>query len=430
MDKKTELGILVGIDINQYYVQISCLDVSMEQPQTLTTQMGTEQYEIPLCLFRQEEEVWYYGEKARKHMYSEHGVYVENLWEGMLAGRELYLEEESFSYEKLMGIFMKKVLKLVYQCGFSKPVEAVAFTVRELDDKKLVKLHRMVQGWNVPKDRLFFLDYQESFAAYVTNGPKEIWNHEVFLFYYYGRMLRAYQLRVNQKTLPFTMKVEEVDYGELEYDGEELADSAQACEEMDARFLATVQQLFDRRVVSGVYLIGDGFKPGWMKNSLRVLCRGRRVFQGNNLFTKGACFAAAWYLGWSRPAGQYLSLQMIEYDVRIPMGINGKEYLYLAKRGDVWYHAGADVECLLNGVGSIQIEVIEYGGQPRQLEEIELLEYPKRPKRADRVQIHVEFSSSKKGTICVKDLGMGEFYPSSGLTWQKEFLLSGEEELA
>ena len=30
-----------------------------------------------------------------------------------------------------------------------------------------------------------------------------------------------------------------------------------------------------------------------MKQSVALLCKGRRVFMGNNLFTKGACYAAA-----------------------------------------------------------------------------------------------------------------------------------------
>ena len=44
------------------------------------------------------------------------------------------------------------------------------------------------------------------------------------------------------------------------------------------------------RRLNSVYLIGDGYRDGWADESLHYLCRGRRVFQGNNLYSKGACY--------------------------------------------------------------------------------------------------------------------------------------------
>lgn len=58
---------------------------------------------------------------------------------------------------------------------------------------------------------------------------------------------------------------------------------------LDKAFLRLAELSFGSRAVSSVFLIGDGFSEEWMKDSLRFLCRGRRVFQGNNLFSKGAC---------------------------------------------------------------------------------------------------------------------------------------------
>ena len=50
--------------------------------------------------------------------------------------------------------------------------------------------------------------------------------------------------------------------------------------------------MFDKKVVSSVFLTGDGFENNWYPNSLRVLCNGRRAFMGNNLYSKGACYTA------------------------------------------------------------------------------------------------------------------------------------------
>lgn len=58
-------------------------------------------------------------------------------------------------------------------------------------------------------------------------------------------------------------------------------------EEKDEAFARLLTNCFANRSVSSVYLVGDGFDGEWMKQSLAVLCRGRRAFLGQNLFPKG-----------------------------------------------------------------------------------------------------------------------------------------------
>ena len=44
---------------------------------------------------------------------------------------------------------------------------------------------------------------------------------------------------------------------------------------------------------SSLFLVGEGFDREWAKASIPVLCRNHcHVFYGNNLFAKGACYAA------------------------------------------------------------------------------------------------------------------------------------------
>ena len=58
-----------------------------------------------------------------------------------------------------------------------------------------------------------------------------------------------------------------------------------------------INESFKNQIISTVFLVGDTFAEGWMKQSVALLCKGRRVFMGNNLFTKGACYAAARGIG-------------------------------------------------------------------------------------------------------------------------------------
>mgnify|MGYP007016949640 CR=1 FL=1 len=50
------------------------------------------------------------------------------------------------------------------------------------------------------------------------------------------------------------------------------------------RFKGFIQSVFEKKVVSSVYLTGEGFENNWYPNSLKVLCNGRRAFLGNNLY--------------------------------------------------------------------------------------------------------------------------------------------------
>ncbi len=46
----------------------------------------------------------------------------------------------------------------------------------------------------------------------------------------------------------------------------------------DESFKSFIQNVFDKKVVSSVYLTGEGFENNWYPNSLKVLCNGRRAF--------------------------------------------------------------------------------------------------------------------------------------------------------
>ena len=49
----------------------------------------------------------------------------------------------------------------------------------------------------------------------------------------------------------------------------------------------------EKKVVSSVFLTGQGFENNWYPLSLEgIHVNGRRAFIGNNLYSKGACYHA------------------------------------------------------------------------------------------------------------------------------------------
>lgn len=420
-DQKDEKkGILAGVDLDQDVVQVSCYHNTMEEPQTVGPFVGVDKFEIPLCLYMLPSSgQWFYGEGAKEYKGAKEGIYIDNIWQGCLLDKSILIQGQTYSYTALMVIFLKKVLRLCSQLGKESHITGLTLTVQELDDETIAVLQKITKNLQIPVKNVFFQDYKESFAYYVINQEKELWNREVFLFYFTGTRFLGYQLVVNQKIKPYEILIEQV----LQEEFSQPEEQDPLALGLDGWFEKQIEKLFGKRLISAVYLIGRGFENDWMRASLRLLCHGRRVFQGKNLFTKGACYACMELLEWKKRTGLYKSGQALACQVRIPVIIKHKpEYVYVANPGEAWYAADCSIECIMDDCSEVNLEIIK---PEKKVEVITLktAELPKRPNLATRLQIHVEFLSSSTGRIVVRDMGLGEMYEASGLEWKKEFPL-------
>ena len=85
------------------------------------------------------------------------------------------------------------------------------------------------------------------------------------------------------------------------------------------------------------------------------------------------------------------------------------------------------MECLLERTDCVKFEIVSaYNGSDgdNRTEQLELVDFPKRPKKASRVRITIRFTDAKTGKVTVEDLGLGQFYESSGMKWEKSFALN------
>ena len=125
------------------------------------------------------------------------------------------------------------------------------------------------------KENIYVQDYKESFCHYMFNQPKELWQYEAALFYCDEDVIRAYMLRKlknsSQKSRESFVTVDKVADARME----ELeavypvlhVEKAKAADEHFKRF---IQSVFNKKMISSVFLTGDGFENNWYPNSLRV----------------------------------------------------------------------------------------------------------------------------------------------------------------
>ena len=198
--------------------------------------------------------------------------------------------------------------------------------------------------------------------------------------------------------------------------------------EADMRFRKFIEGVFDKRIVSSVFLTGEGFENNWYPTSLRVLCNGRRAFIGNNLYSKGACYTAyrKMYMHIEDPV--YLSESKLTDQITVNMRVDGQEMWYpIVSWGAHWYESNNQWEVLLEDVEDIELHVESLVQGTLKTEVIPLENFPKRGEYSMRLQLETLFLDEKTCKITARDVGFGEFFLPTDFQEEKIIHLGGND---
>ena len=103
---------------------------------------------------------------------------------------------------------------------------------------------------------------------------------------YEENTLTYYQMQVDRSRNPILVGVSERDYsGAVSLPEENKEHKA-------AVFENVVYGAIHKKLLSTLYMPGEGFEGGWADSLFRKLCVGRRLFKGRNLYVSGACLMA------------------------------------------------------------------------------------------------------------------------------------------
>lgn len=144
---------------------------------------------------------------------------------------------------------------------------------------------------------------------------------------------------------------------------------------------------------------------------------------GKNLYSKGACYAAAVREGAVEWAFVYMGDNEMKVNVSLKVLNKGKtEFFTLINAGDNWYETVGECEVILDGTPEIDFWLQMPGSREAKIEKIELADLPKRPPKTTRLRITAKPMSDREVQIQMKDMGFGEIFKSSDKTW--EYLMS------
>lgn len=404
--------VIVGYDLGNKYAQISCyVTGSEEEIRTLSSVAGSSVYTIPLALSkRQGVNQWFYGSEAIRYAGEEEGILVENLLKLARDGEPVQIDGAPIDPVALLTLFLKRSLGLLSQVTNTERIGALMITCEELDHRMLEVLTAATEGLHLKTDQICFQSHVESFYYYNLYQPEELWRHKTILCEYGDASIRTYCMECNRHTTPVVAYMEEREF-------------PFPVPESDEKMQEIAKKLCENQMISSVYLIGEAFSRDWMKESLRYLCKGRRVFQGNNLFSKGACYG------------------MME---RLTPGENGKNHVFLGKdklksnigmkvlrRGEVsyqalldaginWYEAQNTMEFYLLEGRAVEILITSLTGKGNRIARIVPEELQE---GIIRLRISVEMRDDTHLKVELEDLGFGTFRAATHHIWKEEIEL-------
>lgn len=414
-------SLIVGLDLCNDYTQISCYSNKTFEPESISMMKDQEKYFIPTVLgVKNDTKDWVYGEEAILIQNTQAGVVVDDLLTKIEKNIETEIFGVKFQPVALLEKYLRKCLLLLKVYYPSNSIQKIVVTVKSYSEIITDTVYRAMEGLGIGKDRAYVQSHLQSYQYYALNQAKELWANDIGLFEFDESGLFYHQITINRKSHPYIVGMIDKDCtGTLSYDMlEELKDS----ENLEYIFENIANSLLFKQVVSTVYVTGKGFEGTWSDNVLKNLCVGRRVFKGQNLYTKGACYAAKEMTG-EHKFDDYLFLSddMIMSTFQICGYYDAKTAdIVLAKAGTPWNGIDERLDLILDDEQTVTVTVHDVMKKEITSHTVELSGLQKRPNKLTRVELRIRFLNKSTAIITIKDKGFGDFYPSTNRIWEKE----------
>ncbi len=411
--------VVIGYDLDDLNAQISYCPLGNYEAETVSSVMGSEIYDIPVVLCKRTEvNQWYYGREALRQAEEGAGTLVEGIFEKARKGIPVIVEDEEYDPVLLLSLFVKKSISILSAVVPLSKIVGVMFTTGIIDEKNVKIFETIVEGLALKTKEVFFQSHVESLFFYTIHQPEDVWNGQVLVCEYEKDMMITHRLEFNRNTTPVVAFSETEKYNNIEIGNK------------DRNFLNILHKNCDGRYVSSIQLIGNGYKEEWYKDSLKYMCVNRRVFAGNNLYSKGACYGILEKLRPSDVGKKHLYLGKDKLKANVGMEVlkrGQKSYLVLLNAGVNWYEVGTDVEFIIPKGNEIEFRISSLTGNNIYTETMILEEMPERKAGTNRVRLSMRMLSDSTIYVEVTDLGFGEFYPATNKKWEKEIVLDIKE---
>lgn len=420
-----ENGLIIGYDLTKDYCRISYYAEGEEEPKDVIFSDGPIPSVIQnsICKKKGADE-WLVGPEAYETALLGGGSIVDKLL--LLIARKGFSTFEGIRYsaEDLFYHYLDETLKILYNTVGKKEISALVFSVQELDSVVLDTIMNTCKRLEINRKTVHIISHTECFLYYGISRKRDLWSNMSVLYDFSGDGLNYYELEVLRGMQPNAAQAKRffledgfsIDILESEK-GHKMADSIMT---------SCVERTLAKKLVSSCYLSGNGMNNCrvWGDRFLKTLCKRRKVFFVENLFAKGAVYAAMEYL---RTESAYPFRIMCEgrtrADIRMEV-VKGlaRQTVVMAESGNNWYETKSEFDIIPDQESSLSIQVHKFGDRNSATYSVSFNELTeKRGNRLTRLGVSLKFTSENTFMITLKDKGFGEFFPASGNTIFRTF---------
>ena len=419
--------LIIGYDLCNDYIQISCYNQKTQDMDTICY-IGEKMLDrVPTVLCRlYEDRSWVCGYDAWKAVNEHRGTLVENFVDALESQRAIMVDDDFYSAAELVRIFMTESLKLLTKYYPHWCVGQLTVAVESLGKNTVEALKSLGAAMDFDEQRLAVINHVSAYEHYALNQKRELWQHDVGLFDYSRRGMTYYHLAISKKRMPVAAMATTVPLTEY-FDGSEIGQAA--FPELDRRFLEVVRKVTANKIISTVYLTGEGFDGDWANISLKNLCHHRKGFIGSNIFSRGACYYSLMTAGLLEEGGFVaLNEDVISKTIYI-RGSKNREVINkeIVQAGQVWYDVCSDENFITDAMDHITIHLMDYLSRRERSIQLPLGELlnpegaEKRPDKTGHFKLCMKFDDPSHCHVYISDNGFGEFYPPLEKTVEQVF---------
>lgn len=283
------------------------------------------------------------------------------------------------------------------------------------DIEELNDISNQINSLGINENQYMITGPIQSFAYYAYSQQKELYKSGVVLMDYDGQIINIYRLSYNTADC-----VQYIVSAHEQY----TIDSQSGMS--DKKLVEYVSDYFSRNTASSVYLTGKGFDVKKLPDGLsKVLVNGRKAYIGQNLYVRGACYAA--YENIYHDIFDNVTLLVdgcIKVNIETDINERGKAMRFrIIKMGTEWYMARRSVDFIIEDMTTLALKLITADGKCTD-KIIDISSIPYREGKTTRIRMDIYAVSQDKCILTIKDLGFGEMFRTSGRVITEEIDLS------
>ena len=427
----------LGLDLGPEYTQLSYYNADTREPESVYHEEAKDTYMLPNIMFYSayhkrmgdnqndcykfiDLSGWCVGARASAYRFEDKGTVVDGIYESTLKNENIEVEGRGYKASDLMVKMLVLHIKQFTDTLGGFVIKRLTVTVADTDPRIIQAVRGLKTALRLSHDQFNIVSHLDSGLCYIFAQPEPLRNNSVGLFDFGRAGLDFYRIDMTRK-YPLIVTTQHINY----HDKMNLRRFGRYHEDMDETFADIVKECTEQVFISSVFLTGLGFSENWMKQSSTVLCQGRRVFVGQNIYTKGACYRS---LGgvYTESLSRYFidTEQTVKTNIGINLMDEKNTFWPIVYGGLEWFNTRGRVVVFLDDTRRIQIVYQDILTEEEYIETIEIYGLPARPPKTTKLSIEVEYYGADKGAIVIRDMGFGNLYPTTNKIYRKEFDIS------